>query len=125
LGRVRIKAKPFNGLVGGGMNADVLHFSDEVEGVATMFTFAETVEDIFAGADAELRRVAAFMNGTWAGQTIATAFELVEEAIMFQDFLHGDGRFDSLEVNELGFGHNITFGLDVTNGAVQELNRIQ
>jgi hypothetical protein len=45
---------------------------------------------------------------------------------MFQDLLHGDGRFDGLEVNELGFGHGISprVNCEGTNAA-QGMSRVQ
>jgi hypothetical protein len=83
------------------MNAHVVHLGDEVEGVAAVFALAETIPDIFADADAELRRVAAFVDRTRAAQAVTAPLELVQEAVVLKHLLHGDGRFDGLEVNEL------------------------
>jgi hypothetical protein len=65
-----------------------------------MLAFAETIPDVLAEADAELRRVAAFVDGTGAAQTVGAPFEPVKDAIVFKHLLHGDGRFDGLEVNK-------------------------
>jgi hypothetical protein len=46
------------------------------------------------------------VDWAWSAQAISGFFEAVEKAVMLQDFLHTDGRFDGLEVNEQGFGHS-------------------
>ena len=97
----RIEVEPFDGFERRRMDAHVFHLGDEVENVAAVLALAETIPDVFADADAELRRVAAFVNRAWTTQTIRAALELVEDAVMLQDLFHGDGRLDSLEVNEL------------------------
>ena len=83
------------------MDAHVVHPGDEVEGVAAVLALAETIPDVFADAYPELRRVAAFVDRTRAAQAVCAPLELVQEAIVFKNLLHGDGRFDGLEVNEL------------------------
>jgi hypothetical protein len=83
------------------MDAHVVHPCDEVEGVAAVLALAETIPDVFADTDAELRRVAAFVDRTRAAQTVCAPLELVQEAVVFKNLLHGDGRFDGFEVNEL------------------------
>jgi S1-C subfamily serine protease len=40
------------------------------------------------------------VNWTRAAQTVCAPLELVQKAIVFKNLLHGDGRFDSLEVNK-------------------------
>ena len=82
------------------MNAHVLHPGDEVEGVPAVLALAETVPDIFADADPELRRVAALVDGTRPAQAVGAPFELVQDPVDVKHLLHGDGRFDGLEVNE-------------------------
>ena len=59
-------------------------------------------------AHPELGRVAALVDGARAIEAVRAAFELVEQAIMLKHLLHGDGRFDGLEVNERCFWHNNT-----------------
>jgi hypothetical protein len=93
--------KPLNGFVGCGENAHVVHPGNEVQDVATVLAFAEAIPDVFADAHPELRRVAAFVNGTRTAQAVGAPFELVEDAIVLKHLFHGDGRFDGLEVNEL------------------------
>ena len=83
------------------MNAHVVHPGDEVEGVPAVLALAETIPDAFADADAELRRVAALVDRTRAAQTVCAPLELVQEAVVFKNLLHGDGRFHGFEVNEL------------------------
>ena len=90
------------------MNAHVVHTGDEVEGVAAMLAGAETIPDVLGGADAELRGVAPFVDRARPIQAFAGAFELVQNVVVAQQLFHGDGRFDGLEVNELGFCHNNT-----------------
>jgi hypothetical protein len=66
-----------------------------------MFAFRKAVPDVFAQADAELRRVAAFMDGTRPIQAVGAGLEFIEDAVVRKHLFHGDGRFDGLEVNEL------------------------
>ena len=75
-------------------------FSNEVQDVPAMLALAETIPDVLADAHPELRRVAAFVDGTRAIQAVRAAFELIEDAIMLQDLFHGNGRFDGLEINK-------------------------
>ena len=82
------------------MNAHVLHLGDEVEGVAAVLAFAETIPNVFAYAYPKLCRVAAFVDRTWAAQAVAAPLELVQDAVVLKHLLHGDGHFDGLEVNE-------------------------
>jgi len=70
------------------------------EEIAAMLALAEAIPDVFADAHPELRRVAALVDRTRAAQAVAAPLEFVQEAIMFKHLLHGDGRFDGLEVNE-------------------------
>ena len=83
------------------MNAHVVHPGDEVEGIAAVFALAETIPDIFADAHPELCRVASLVDRTRAAQTVCAPLERVQETVVFKNLLHGDGRFDGLEVNEL------------------------
>src|ERR1035437_10175905 len=57
-----IETKPLDGFEGCRVDARVLHPGNEVQDVAAMFAFAETVPDVFTDAHPELRRVAAFVN---------------------------------------------------------------
>ena len=82
------------------MDAAFLHFLDEVEDVAAMLALAETIPEVLAEAHPELGRVAALVDRARPIQAVARAFELIEQAIVLQDLLHGDGRLDGLEVNE-------------------------
>ena len=82
-------------------NQVTLHPGDEVESVSAMLALAETIPDVFADANAELCRVAAFVDRTRAAQTVCAPLELVQEAVVFKDLLHGDDRFYGFEVNEL------------------------
>jgi hypothetical protein len=66
-----------------------------------VLALAETIPDVFADADTELRRVAAFLDRTRAAQTVCAPLEPVQEAIVFKNLLHGEGRFHGFEVNEL------------------------
>src|SRR6266404_2146406 len=91
------------------MNAYVFHPGDEIQDVAAMFAFAETVPDILADAHPELRRVLAFVDGTRPAQAISASFEPVKQAVMLEHLLHGDGRFDGLEVNKRCFGHGYSY----------------
>ncbi len=100
-----INLKPFHCLERGGVNRDVLHFCDEVERVAAVFAFAETVPNVLADAHPELRGVVSLVNGAWTAQVVPAAFELVQQVVVFKNLLHVDCRFDSLEVNELSSGH--------------------
>src|ERR1035441_2204525 len=61
---LRVESKPLDGFEGRRMNACVLHLGDEVQDVAAMFAFAETVPNVLADAHSELCRVAAFVNRT-------------------------------------------------------------
>jgi hypothetical protein len=97
--------KPFDGLERSGMDAHIFHLSDEIQGVPTLFALAEAVPDILPRAHPELCRAGTFMDRTRAIEAVSAPLEPVREAIVFQDLLHGDGRFDGLEVNELCFGH--------------------
>ena len=69
--------EPLDGFKRRRVDAYVLHPGDEVEGVAAMFALAETVPDVFADAHPELRRVAAFVNGTRPAQAVSAFLELV------------------------------------------------
>jgi hypothetical protein len=82
------------------MDADLLHLGDEVEGVSAMLALAEAIPDVFGRANPELRRIRAFVEGTRATKAVPAPLELVEDTVMFQDLLHGDGRFNGLEVNK-------------------------
>ena len=82
------------------MDADIFHFGDEVQDVAAVFALAETIPNVFAEADAELRRVAALVNRTGPAEAVLTAFKPVKQTVMLEDLLHVNGRFDGLEVNE-------------------------
>src|ERR1035437_3469734 len=104
--------KPLNGFVGCGEDAHVVHPGNEVQDVATVLAFAEAIPDVFADADAKLRRVAAFVNGAGTAQAVGASFELVEDAVVLKHLFHGDGRFDGLEVNELCFGHILPWLFD-------------
>ena len=95
-----VEMEPFNGFERRRMNAHVIHPGDEVEGVAAVLALAETIPNVFADAHPKLRRVAAFVNRTRAAQAVAAPFELVQDAVVLKHLLHGDGRFDGLEVNE-------------------------
>src|ERR1051325_4759952 len=95
-----IKMKPFNGLESRCVNGDVLHPSNKVERVAAMLAFTETVPDVFTDAHPELRRIAAFVDRTRPTQAVSAPFEPVQETVVLQHLLHGDGRFHGLEVNE-------------------------
>ena len=65
-----------------------------------MLALAETIPDVFAHAYPKLRRVAALVDRARAAQAVCTPLELVQKAIVFKNLLHGDGRFDGLEVNK-------------------------
>ena len=82
------------------MDAHLLHPGDEVEHVAAVFAFAETVPNILAQAHTKLRGVLPLVDGTRPAQAVAAPLELVQEAVVLKHLLHGDGRFDGLEVNE-------------------------
>jgi hypothetical protein len=82
------------------MYAYIFHPGDEIQNVAPMFTFAETVPDIFTDAYPELRSIAAFVDGTGPAQAVSALFELVNESVMLEHLLHGDSRFDGSEVNK-------------------------
>ena len=97
---IRVEVEPFNGLESRGVNAHVLDSADEVEDIASTVTFTETVPDIFTDTHAELCRVLPSMDRAGATKAISTLFEALKEAIMLEDLLHGDGRFDGLEVNK-------------------------
>jgi hypothetical protein len=96
-----IEVEPFDGFERRRVDAHFFHLGDEIEDVPAVLAFLKQFQMFFADADAELRRVAAFVDGTRAVQAVGTALELVHEAVVFQHLLHGDGRFDGLEVNEL------------------------
>ena len=83
--------KPLDGFQGGGMNAHIVHPGDEIERITAMFTFAETVPDVFTDAHPELGRVAPFVNRTRTAQVVSAPFELVDEMIVRQHLFHGDG----------------------------------
>ena len=82
------------------MDADLLNFRDEIERVSAMLALAEAIPDVLAGANAELCRIRALMDGARSVEAVPAPLELVEDTVMFQDLLHGDGRFDGPEVNE-------------------------
>ena len=98
---LRVETEPFDGLQGRRVDAHVFHPGDEVQDVAAVFALAETVPDVFADAHPELRRVAAFVDRTRTVKLSAAPLELVKQAVVLKHLLHGDGRFDGLEVNEL------------------------
>src|ERR1043166_443206 len=98
--RCGIKTEPLDGLERRRVDRDVLHPGDEVEGVATSFALAETVPDVFGYADPELGRVAALVDRTRTAEAVSVSLEAVEEPVMLQHSLHGDSRFDGLEVNK-------------------------
>ena len=85
------------------MDAHVIHLGDEVQDIPAVFALAETVPDVLADTDPELRRIAPLVDGTRTIQTVRPALELVEDAVVLQDLFHGNGRFDGFEVNELCF----------------------
>lgn len=93
--------KPLDGFDCRRVNAHILHPCDEVQGVAAMFALAETIPCVFADADTELSRIAAFVDRAWTAQPVSAPFEFVQETVMIEHLLHGDGRFDGSEVNEL------------------------
>ena len=95
-----IETKPLDGFEGCRVDARVLHPGDEVQDVAAVFAFAETVPNVLADAHPELRRVAAFVNRTRPIQAVSASFEPVEQTVVLQHLLHCDGRFDGLEVNK-------------------------
>jgi hypothetical protein len=90
------------------VNAHAVHSGNEVQGVAAVFAFAEAIPDVFGETHPKLRGVLAFVNGTRPAQAVSAPFELVKQAVVLKHLLHGDGRFDGLEVNELCFGHSFT-----------------
>src|ERR1035437_7299408 len=104
--------KPFNGLVSCCENAHVVHPGNEVQDIAAMLAFAETIPNVFADTHPELGRVAALVDRTRAAQAVAAALELFQDAVMLKHLFHGDGRFDGLEVNELCFGHILPWLFD-------------
>jgi NAD(P)-dependent dehydrogenase (short-subunit alcohol dehydrogenase family) len=87
------------------VNVHILHPRYEVENITAAFTLTETVPDIFAHAHPELGRVLALVNGAGTAQAIPAPFEPVEDIIVDEHLLHGNGRFDGPEVNEHVFGH--------------------
>jgi hypothetical protein len=70
-----------------------------------MFTFAETVPDVFADTYPELIGTIAPVDGAGTVKAVAGSFEPIQQAVMNEHLLHGDGRFDGPEVNERCFGH--------------------
>jgi hypothetical protein len=98
--RLTVEAKPIDGFHSGSVNAHVFHFGNEVQNVAAMVTFAETVPDILAHTDSELRRIAAFVDRAGTAQAVSAPFESVEKTVMLEQLLHGDGRFNGLEINK-------------------------
>jgi hypothetical protein len=82
------------------MNTHVIHPGDEVEDIAAVLALAKTIPNIFAYAYPKLRRVVPFVDWTRAAQAICAPLELVQDAVVLKHLLHGDGRFDGLEVNE-------------------------
>src|ERR1035437_3611426 len=97
---LRVETKPLDGFESRRMDAHILHLGDKVQNVTAMFALAETVPNAFADAHPELRRVAAFVDWTRAGEAVSASFEPVEQTIVLQHPLHGYGRFDGLEVNK-------------------------
>jgi hypothetical protein len=71
-----------------------------------MLAFAETVPDVFAQTHPELRRIAAFVDGTRTIEAVSAPFELVEKFIVLKDLLHGDGRFDGPEIDKQLLWHS-------------------
>ena len=65
-----------------------------------MFAFTETVPDVSGYAHPELCWVLALVDRAWTAQAVSTFFEPVKQAVMLEDLLHSDGRFDGPEVNE-------------------------
>ena len=96
-----IEIEPFDGFQRRRMDAHVLHLGDEIEDVAAMLAFRKAIPDVLADAHPELRRVAALVDRARPVQAVGAALELVHEAVVLKHLLHGDGRFDGLEVNEL------------------------
>ena len=82
------------------MDGDLFHPGDEVEDIAANLALTETIPDAFPDTYPELGRIAAFVDRTRAAERISTFLELVEETVMLEHLLHGDGRFDSPEVDE-------------------------
>src|ERR1035437_1592808 len=61
-----VEMKPFNGLVSCCENAHVVHPGNEVQDIAAMLAFAETIPNVFADTHPELGRVAALVDRTRA-----------------------------------------------------------
>ena len=89
------------------MDGKIFHPANEVEGVATVLAFTETIPDVLFEIDAELCFVGAFMDRARAGQGMATAFEGIEQSVLCQHLLHGDPGTDVPEIDErfLFLGH--------------------
>ena len=102
---LRVEIEPFDGLDGGAVNAHVFHPRNEIENVAAAFALAETIPDILAQAHPKLGRVLAFVDRTGTAQAVAASFESVEDVIMNEYLLHGQGCFDGPEVDKHLFGH--------------------
>src|SRR6202012_4493982 len=115
--------EPFNGFERRRVDAHLLHLGDEIERIPAVLALGKAVPDVLADADAELRRIAALVDRARAVQAVAGAFELVEQAIVPEDLLHGDGRLDGFEVNERVFRHTYLLWFWLIC-AVQGLNRL-
>ena len=95
-----IEMKPVYGSKSSRVDAYAFHSGNEVEHVAALFAFAETVPDIFADADTKLGGIASAVNGARSAQAVSGFLEPVSETVVIEHLLHGDGRFYGLEVNE-------------------------
>src|ERR1043166_1078244 len=98
--RIQIETEPFNGLQSCRVDGHVLHPGNEVQDIAALLAVAETVPDVFTDTDPELCRVRAFVNRTRPTQAVSASFELVKQTVMLEQLIHGDGRFDGLEVHK-------------------------
>ena len=58
------------------------------------------------------------MNGTATIQAVTAAFHAVDQAVMPQQLLDRYGRFEGLEVAELGSVHYATTVAEVSEGAL-------
>jgi hypothetical protein len=106
------------------MNAHVFHPRNEVEDIAAPFALAETIPDVFAYTDPELSGVLALMDRTASAQAISAPLEPIHEIVMIKHFLHGDGRFDGLEVNKRVSGHTAPPVDDFGTHAAQDIEPI-
>ena len=106
---VEPNVEPFARFKRGIVDRAIFFLGDEVEGVAAVFAFAETVPDIPVSLDAELRGIAAVVNRTRTAEAVALAFEGVKHAIVLQHLFHRETFADGAKVHEWFscFGHGI------------------